>query len=83
MKVEQPPQRSPAKESTRVNLRRMRLCAKNLHSEMVIVRIAYPQKSASAGKQNTTRIALALLVLSDVMNAMLCTFLTEIGGANL
>jgi hypothetical protein len=31
----------------------------------------YPQQSASAAKQNTKRIALALLVFCDVMSVML------------
>jgi hypothetical protein len=44
---------------------------------MVIVNIAYPQQSASAAKQNTTFIVLALLVLFDVMNTMLSTVLRK------
>jgi hypothetical protein len=44
---------------------------------MVTVKITSPQQSASAAKESNTRIALALLVLFDVMNVIPATSLRQ------
>jgi hypothetical protein len=44
---------------------------------MVTVKITSPQQSASAAKESNTRIALALLVLFDVMKVIPATSLRQ------
>jgi hypothetical protein len=44
---------------------------------MVTVKITSPQQSAPAPKESNTHIALALLVLFDVMNAIPTTTLRQ------
>jgi hypothetical protein len=76
MKVEQPPQQSPGNESVQVDSCCMRVLRKKKKLGNVDCRRSiYPQQSASAAKQSTKCIALALLVCCNMISVMLSTCL--------
>ena len=78
MKVEQPPQRSPGNESGPVDWRFMRLCAKKKSTRKWRLWRWYTRKTLfRLQNKHHGCIAVALLVLLNMMNVMLGTFLTK------